>query len=445
MRGLLAAVFVALLSPLTSHADDWPQWMGPKRDDIWRETGILDKFPPGGPKVLWRVPINAGYSGPAVVANRIFVMDRQKGDGPRTDKGRPGTERVLCLDAANGQIVWEHSYDCPYRIDFPTGPRCTPVVDHGEVYTLGAMGDLLCLDAAKGAVLWNRQLMNDYGSKNPPVWGFAAHPLIDGDKLISLVGGDGSAVVAFDKHSGKELWKALTTTEIGYAPPQIIEAGGKRQLIIWHTDAIAGLDPETGKVYWSIDYPLEGKSRRPGVTIAAPRRSGDQLFFTSFYDGCTMLQLSKDKPAATVQWNRKSTSETKFNEGLHTVMCTPVFKDGYLYGVCGQGELRCLSAANGDRVWETTAATGGKSEASHAFLVAHEDRYFLFNDQGDLIIARLTPQKYDEISRAHLLDTSQSARGKEVVWSHPAFANRCVYARNDKEIICVSLAAERTP
>jgi outer membrane protein assembly factor BamB len=436
-------VFLVLAGAVSpARADHWPQWMGPKRDGVWRESGILDKFPAGGPKALWRVPINSGYSGPAVAGNRIYVMDRQKGEGPRTDKGRPGTERVLCLDATNGKVVWEHSYDCPYRIDFPTGPRCTPAVDDGKVYTLGAMGDLYCFDAATGKVHWSRQLMQDYHLKDPPFWGFASHPLIDGDRLFCLVGGEGSAVVAFHKDSGKELWKALTATEIGYAPPQIIEAGGKRQLIIWHTDAVAGLDPATGEVHWSVAYPIEGKPRRPEVSIAAPRICGDQLFLTSFYQGATMLRLAKDKPAATVQWNRKSTSETKFDEGLHTVMCTPVFKDGYIYGVCGQGELRCLKADNGDRVWETTAATGGKSEASHAFLIEHGNRYFLFNDQGDLIIARLTPQGYEEISRAHLLDTSQSARGKEVVWSHPAFANRCVYARNDKEIVCVSLAKE---
>jgi hypothetical protein len=154
-----------------------------------------------------------------------------------------------------------------------------------------------------------------------------------------------------------------------------------------------------------------------------------------------MLKLAADRPAAAVLWRGKSNEPGKKSEALHALHGTPIFMDGYIYGVCALGELRCLKADTGRRVWETFAATGGKQASfATAFLVRHGDRFFLFNELGDLIVARLSPKGYEEIDRAHLLEPTQLVQGRKVVWSHPAFANRCLYARNDKEIICVSLA-----
>ena len=168
--GLAGLLLLALLS--TACADDWPQWMGPQRDGVWREKKILQKFPESGLQILWRTNVNRGYCGPAVAAGRLFMMDRQPGPplqvkarGQKTEAGGPkpdpkpaaaGNERVFCLDASTGQQIWEHIYDCPYRIGYPSGPRATPVVAGGRVYTLGAMGDLLCLGASDGKVIWLR-------------------------------------------------------------------------------------------------------------------------------------------------------------------------------------------------------------------------------------------------------------------------------------------------
>jgi outer membrane protein assembly factor BamB len=217
---------------------------------------------------------------------------------------------------------------------------------------------------------------------------------------------------------------------------------GKRQLIIWHPDALAGLDPDTGKVLWTHKYPVEGKTQRPEVTIATPRVVGDQIFVSCFYHGGLLLEVTNNPPGARVVWNRHSTSESSFNDGLHTVMCTPMWKEGHIYGLCGHGELRCLDAKNGDRVWESDAAVGGKLGLfGNAFLIEQEDRTFIWNDQGELILTRLTPKGFDEISRAKLLETSENTRGRDIVWCHPAYANRCAYVHNGKELICVSLAA----
>ena len=159
-----------------------------------------------------------GYAGPAVASSKVYLLDRIT---PNGKINREGTERVLCLDEKTGKQLWKHEYPCEYRIDYPAGPRCTPTVDGERVYCLGGMGDLFCLDSAKGNVIWSKDFPRDYGAK-VPVWGYAAHPLIDGDKLICLGGGPGKLVVAFDKKTGKELWAVESCPgDFGYSPPMI--------------------------------------------------------------------------------------------------------------------------------------------------------------------------------------------------------------------------------
>ena len=440
---LLSVVLLFAASP--AWADDWPQWLGPQRDAVWRETGIVEKFPARGPRVKWRVPIGAGYTGPAVADGRVYVMDRQLAEGATNPANAfqrgaiPGTERVLCLNEADGKILWQHSYDCPYTVSYAAGPRCTPLVRDRHVYTLGAEGNLFCLEATTGAVIWSRDFKKDFGVRTP-TWGFAGHPLLDGQKLICLVGGEGSVAVAFDKDTGKELWRALSAREPGYCPPTLIQAGGARQLIIWHPEAVNALDPETGKVLWSQPWAI-----RSGLSLAQPRQSGDLLLLTAFYNGAHLFHLDPAKPEPTLVWQSERSTE-KNTDKLHSLMSTPFVENGYIYGVCSYGQLRCLKLETGERLWETLAATTPDNKEmrwANAFLIKQGDRFFLWNEKGDLIIARLTPQGYEEISRAHLLEPTNTDPRREVVWSHPAFANRCIYARNDKEIICASLAVEK--
>ncbi len=429
----------AILLAISTHfalAADWPQWMGEKRDGVWRETGILEKFPESGLAVKWRVPINGGYAGPAVAGGRVYVMDyvRSAGDAkpdPNTRSEVKGKERVLCLNAADGKEIWKHEYDCPNKISNATGPRSTPTVDGGKVYTLGAEGNLFCFDAEKGTILWSHDLKAEYNAETSQ-YGFTGHPLVDGDKLISLVGGPGSVVVAFDKHTGKEIWKALTAKEPGYSPPTMIEAGGRRQLLIWHFDALNSLDPESGKEFWSI--PLKPMY---GMSIMAPRKFGDYLYAGGIGNVSALLKLAKDKPAAEVVWRGDTMSS------VYSVCSTPlVDDDGTMYGVCQRGQLRAIEFTTGNRLWETLKPTTGERALSSgtAFLVKNGERYFIFSETGDLIIARLSPKAYEEISRTHLLEPTNDAFGRSVVWSHPAFADKCIFARNDKEIVCASLS-----
>ena len=423
---LLTVLSPLLLGCWVSYADDWPQWLGPNRDSVWRETGIIDRFPTNGPPVRWRTDIGGGYSSPSVSAGKVYVTDRQQ-----------GKERVLCLSEKDGKTVWHYEYDCSYTVSYPAGPRVAPLANAGKVYTLGAEGNLLCLDVQNGKVIWSHDFKQEFGVK-APVWGFAGHPLLDGNRLICVARGDGTTVVAFEKDTGKELWRALSAAEPGYSSPIIIEAGGKRQLIVLHPEAVNSLDPESGKPYWSVPF-----TARSGLSVATPRSAGDVLFVTSFYNGAMMLRLDATQPTASPVWRTQKASEQDTTH-LNAIMCTPFLQDGYIYGVCSYGQLRCLKADTGERVWETFRATtaGDPVRWANAFLVKNGDRFFLFNEKGDLIIARLTPAGYQEISRAHLLEPTNKNCGRLVVWSHPAFANRCCYVRNDKEIVCADLARQ---
>ena len=425
-------------------AADWPQWLGPERDGIWREEGILEEFPEGGPEILWRVPVGAGYSGPAVANGRVFLTDRQlRKDasipGNPFARGEiPGVERVLCLDEKTGRELWKHEYDSTYTISYAAGPRATPLVDGDRLYTLGAEGDLKCFDVATGKIIWELDFNERY--KIPtPLWGFSAHPLVDGDKLICLVGGNGTTAVAFNKHNGQEIWRALSAKEPGYCPPMIYRAQGKRQLIIWHPEAVNGLNPDTGELYWS--EPLEVQS---ALSVPTPRMWGnDHLYLTAFYNGSRMFRFNQDQPGVTLVWRSKKNSE-KDTSSLHSIISTPYLEDDHIYGVCSYGQLRCIDAATGERIWESMKATTVDEQPArwaNAFIVRHGSRYFLANEKGELIIANLAPQGYHEISRAKILEPTNKAAGRDVVWSHPAFANGAVLMRNDHELVRASLKA----
>jgi outer membrane protein assembly factor BamB len=419
-------------------ADDWPQWMGAQRNGLWAESGIIEKFPAGGPKILWRTPIAGGYSGPAVAGGKVFVTDfvRASGNATNDPSARAeltGKERVLCLDSATGKTLWSLEDDCRYKISYPAGPRATPTVSGGKVYTLGAEGSLLCLSVETGKPLWSKELKKEY-KIDSPVWGFCAHPLVDGQRLFCLVGGEGSVVVAFDKDTGRELWRALSATpDAGYSPPILIETGGAKQLIVFAPQSINSLNPENGQVLWS-----EKLEPQYGLSCAMPQKAGDYLYASGIGNCALLLKLARDKPGAEEVWTGKPTT------GVFCSNSTPLIDGAAIYGAdCQAGTLRAVKLQTGEKLWETLQpTTGGERRQAHgtAFLTKNGERYFLFSETGELIIARLSPERYEEISRAKIVEPTNEAFGRPVVWSHPAYANKCAFVRNDKEIVCVSLA-----
>lgn len=430
-RSLFALICLFVLLPAAAPADDWPQWRGPTRDGVWREDGVVEKFTEPRLKLRWRADVAGGYSGPTVANGRVYVTDRM------TEPKQ--VERVHCFDARTGEAKWTHAYDCVYSgVSYEAGPRAAVSIDDGRAYSIGTMGHLFCFDAESGSVLWQKDLNTEYKIQlDELIWGVSASPLVDGDLLIVQVGGAGeTCLVAFDKRTGEERWRALDDRP-SYSAPIIIEQAGRRVLACWTGDSVAGLDPANGKVFWREPF----KPRKMVLAVSTPVVEGDRLFVTGFYDGSMMLRLKGETPGIEKLWQRRGRSEQQ-TDALHSIISTPYFAGDYVYGVDSYGELRCLDAATGDRVWEDLTAVPNVRWGTIHF-VRNGDRMWMFNELGELIIGRLAPLGFEEISRAKLLDptTGQLPQRGGVCWAHPAFANRHVFQRSDTELVCADLSA----
>lgn len=429
--GVLVLVSAAGLA--TAAAEDWPQWQGSHRDAVWTDGGVIDRFPASGPKIKWRAKVAGGYAGPAVADGRVFVPDyvRTKGEAVADPGQKPrleGEERLVCLDEATGNELWTHRFPRTYEISYPAGPRATPTVDGERVYFLGAEGNLKCLDVKTGDVVWEHDLKAEYQAPTP-IWGFCAHPLVDGDRLYVTAGGEGSIALCLDKKTGEEIWRSLSAKDAGYCPPTMIEVGGTKELLIWTPQALNSLNPKDGSLNWSV--PLEPSY---GMSIVAPAQSGSHLFAGGITDVGVMLTLN---PGGAPKEAWRSSKQL----GFGPVHSPAVYVGDYLYGIDREGELTCVEVSSGKRLWQTYAVTTGTRRAGSAtaFLTRNGDHFYIFTETGDLVIAKLSPEKYEEISRAHVIDPTHEAFGRTVVWSAPAFANGCAFVRNDKEIVCVDL------
>jgi outer membrane protein assembly factor BamB len=408
---------------------EWPQFRGPERNGVWREDGLVEKFAAPELKARWRVPVGTGYCGPTVAGGRVFVMDRVVEPAPQ--------ERVHCFDWETGKPLWTHAYDADYAgLSYPDGPRASVTIHDGRAYALGAVGMLHCLNAASGTVLWSKDLRRDYQAQLP-VWGIAAAPLVEGDLLILQIGGKDACLVALDRKSGEERWRALSD-RASYSAPIVIDQAGKRVLVCVTGDRVVGLDPQSGQLHWEYPWP----SKQVVIAIASPVVEGERLFLTSFYQGSLMLRLLPDRPAVEKLWQRAGLNE-RDTEALHSIISTPLMIGDYVYGVDSYGELRCLDAKTGDRLWESLAAVP-KSRWATIHFVRNGDRIWLFNERGQEIIARLSPQGYQEISRAQVIKPTlgQLPQREGVCWTHPAYAYRHLFVRNDEELVCASLAAD---
>ncbi len=416
----IATIVCVFLSAAALRADDWPQWRGPERDSVWRETGILESFPPDGLKILWHAAVGWGYSSPVVAQGRVFLTDAQL-TPPNAQ------ERVHCFDAASGKAIWTFTSDAGYpdwvfTVEGHRGPTPTPLVREGKLYVLGGMGVLSCFDAATGQVIWKKDLGKDYEMQVPD-FGTDASPLIEGDLLILLIGGKaGAGVVALDRNTGQEAWRALDERR-PYSSPIVITAGGSKQLIVWTEQAVTSLNPATGKTWWRQRNPITD------YAVATPVCSDGMLLLSGL-----MLKLDPDKPDASMLWPDKLSRQVLSNTS------TPLLQDGYVYSGKSSGQFVCLEANTGKEVWQSDKVTDVKSGAS-MHLTSNGDRVLIFNDRGELILARLSGAGYQEISRAALLKPTYSYGGRDVVWVPPAYANRCVFARSDQELVCASLAA----
>ena len=403
-------------------AEDWPQWRGPNRDGVCGETGLLETFRAGGLKVRWRVPVGWGFSSPVVAQGRVFLADSEL----TKPKAR---ERLHCLDEATGKPLWTHSYDVAYE-DWafdPTqeiGPVATPIVQNGKVYTVGRVGHLFCLDTRNGEVLWQSDMQKEYRVAFAPG---TPSPLIEGDLIVLFVGGKpGACVVALHKDTGKEVWKALDESQTP-SSPIVIYAGGRRQLIVWTQESVTSLDPAAGTTYWRQQLVTSGD-----YAVSTPVHHKDRLLL-----GGLMFQLDSDKPAAAVLWPASRVPSRRIFSNTSTAL----FQGDHLFSAKSSGELICVEASTGKQVWESTQVTDLKGGAS-IHLTPNGDSVLLYTDKGELIRAQLSSDGYKEISRVLVLEPTFPFAGRKVAWSHPAYANRHIFARSGKELIRASLAAE---
>ncbi len=416
--------FVGLVTSL--HAEDWPQWRGPRRDGVWQAEGIVTELPEGKLPLVWSTEIGSGYSGPTVANGKVYVMDRTDTD-----------ERVLCLDSATGKEIWVHSYPAAYTVSYKAGPRASVTIDQGKAYSVGSMGHFYCFNAQSGEVLWKRDLQTEYDIQMP-IWGIASSPLIYKESVILQVSGaNGACMVAFKKSDGKEVWRALDE-RAGYSSPIIIQQAGQDVLVCWTGESLSGLDPNTGKVHWT--HPM--LPRNMPIGIATPTFDNECVFVSSFYDGSLMVRVPKDSLTSSVIW-RSIGKDEQNTASLHAMIGTPLVDGAHIYGVDSYGEMRCLNAETGERIWEDlTAVPKERWSTIHMVRQANSEIVWMFNERGELLMTRLDPSGLKIIDRCQLIEPTRAQLPQRggVCWSHPAFAEQSIFIRNDNRIVRASLA-----
>ncbi len=420
-------------------AEDWPGWMGPRGDGTWNETGLVETIPSEGLKIKWRVPVGFGYSGPAVAGSRVFLSDFQKETGESTNDFNAraqikGKERLLCFDSQTGRLLWQYAYPEEYKISYSAGPRATPTIEGDKVYHLGAEGHLACLETLTGKLVWKTDLKKDLGSTTP-LWGFCSHPLVHSGNVYLMGGPSDGALLCLDQATGKLKWKALPTKEPGYAPVVLHQGKMGPELLAYHPEGVASVSPKTGAVNWQV--PL---TPQYAMSIAGPRVAGEVVFASGIGDTGVALEMGQGesgKPQVKELW--RQTNKT----GVPSANTTPIIVKGVIYGSdCQTGAFRAVDLRTGNRLWESFLPTTGNRRGAHgtAFIVRAGDLFYLFSETGHLVLMKPNPEEYVELGRFKVLEPTNESFGRPVVWSHPAFAQKAMFARNDKELVRVELA-----
>lgn len=395
-------IFAMTLRPAVGADMEWPGYRGANRDGISPETGLVKTFPAEGPKAEWRVNLGDGYSGIAISGGRIYTMFSQGDD-----------EFVICLDSATGKELWRFRSDSNFVNDQGNGPRSTPTIDDGLVYTFGAHGTLYALNADTGAKVWEHN-PKELGGKEP-IWGVSSSALVEGDLLILPVGGgDNNAVVAFNKKTGAVVWKSQTD-EPGYSSPVAANINGVRQILVFSGTQLFSLSPTDGKLYWK--YPWKTNwFVNAAVPIVIPE---DKVFISTSYDrGGALLRIGGSKTNQTVE-------EVWLTKGMKNHFNSSVQYKGYLYGF-DNAQLKCMDVANGETKW----TKGGFGKGS---LMLADGQLIVLSERGLLVLVEATPDEYREKASAQVLE------GK--CWTMPTLVNGKLYLRNQKELICLNMKA----
>jgi outer membrane protein assembly factor BamB len=401
---LMQQLQAAALKPSADRpaAGDWPQWRGPNRDGISAETGLLTRWPADGPKMLWEVKGGGGYSSFAVVAGRVYTL-LQDGDN----------EAVVCWDADTGKERWRFPYPCRYENSWGSGPRSTPTVEGGLVYTVGATGIFHCLKADNGEKVWRHDLLEQFKAENLD-WGVAFSPLIEGDLIYTNPGGaDGNSIAAFDKKTGKLVWKALND-QAGYSSPVAATLAGVRQILFFTGAGLVSVAPKDGKELWRYDWETSYD-----CNVATPIVVDDYVFISSGYGkGAAVLKIEKDGDKLKAMRVYETTKMCN-----HFSTCV-LYKE-HLYGFNDPGRLVCMEFRTGKVRWQER---GGFKKGS---LTLADGQLIILGEEGTLALAEATPEEFRERARFQAFETK--------CWTVPVLANGKLYVRDETTVKCYDL------
>lgn len=387
---------------------NWPRFRGPEGTGISKEEGLLERWPEGGPEELWRIPIGVGYSGMAVSDKRVYLLDSDE-----------DSEFLLCLDAKNGERLWQRRAGPLYTggYGYGAGPRSTPTIDGEVVYALTASGNLVAASASDGKILWSLDLKNEFGFREPEYWwGYCMSPFIEGELLLLQAGGTGNnSIVALNKNSGKVVWTCHSDFQ-AYSTPILIDFDGERQFVFVTAQNVVAVSP-SGEIHWN--YPWGGSNIKVAMPILVPP---DKIFVSAAYGiGAVLLQMKQSGDSTTVSevWQSKV-----MNNHFHT----SILLGQHIYGF-DNGTLKCIEVATGQQLW----AKRGLGKGS---LIYADGHLIVLSDRGKLVLVEANPNQYFEKSSVQVL------RGR--CWTPPTLAGGKLFLRNQKEMICLNIE-KQTP
>jgi outer membrane protein assembly factor BamB len=411
MSSMSRFLAVVLAFSSAACAEDWPQWQGPHRDGVSRETGLLQSWPEGGPPRVWLShDVGLGYAGMSVVGDTLYTLG-----------AIDGGERLIALNVADGAIKWSTDIGPMLKNGWGDGPRGTPTVDGDRVYAISGPGRLVCAAAVDGKVLWQVEMKDELGGKTPN-WGYTESPLVDGDRVVCTPGGKQGALAAFNKQDGRPLWRSTDFTEgAQYASIIPAEIHGKRQYIQLTQQKLVGVAAESGAVLWTADWP--GKT----AVIPTPIVRGNQVYVTSGYGvGCMLVSIGPDNAVTKVY-------ENQLMKNHHGGV---VLVDDHLYGYSDGVGWLCQDFATGETVWREREALG------KGCLTCAEGRLYLQDEQrGDVVLAAAAPTGWSELGRFRLQPQTEQRSPKGKIWSHPTIANGKLYLRDQELLFCYDISA----
>jgi outer membrane protein assembly factor BamB len=402
----LTAAITLFVASIFAASFDWPQWRGPDRTGISRETGLLKSWPAGGPTLAWKAAgLGGGYSTPSVANGRVF------GSGYRGED-----EFVWALNEKDGKEIWSvRTTAAERRVGYGEGPRATPTTDGELLYTLSAGGNLVCLETASGKERWHKDFKSEFGGRMMSGWGFSESPLVDGDKVVCTPGGSKGTVVALDKKTGAVLWQSHEFTDrAAYASLMIAEIGGVRQYIQLTDQHVAGIAANDGKLLW--------RATRRGNTavIPTPIYHDNHVFVTSGYGiGCNLFKISPEGSAFKAE-------EVYANKDMVNHHGGVVLVGEHLYGHSDSKGWVCMEFKTGKVVWSNRGVGKGSVSFADGMLYTRSE-----GRQGTVALVEATPNGYQEKGRFN-----QPDRSTQNSWPHPVIANGKLYLRDQNLLLC---------